>query len=190
VVVYDTLRKNWTVHNGYTDFAHFGSLHGAGQLNGINGAQINAALFGGDASGKYYRLFETRGDDVVTGTSQGYRGGDIIANMISDSNGSAISTVLETPWLLLSTLDWKQIDHIVGLVEQGDFRISYRLDMGNRVTDWVSLGSFHTNITFKKLRNEFKEGYRLALRITSNTAVFCSLDPTKFPRVEVRPKEP
>ena len=62
------------------------------------------------------------------------------------------------------------------MIEQGDYHISYRLDQGKRNTDWISLGNFQTGITTKKLHTGVEmgfnknEGYRIALKITSNVA--------------------
>ncbi len=104
------------------------------------------------------------------------RGGDVFPNLISDDAGSAISTVFEVPFTNLGTEDWKTIEGITTIIEQGDYHISYRFDQGTRQTDWVSLGNFSAGTIYKDLKiksNEgrsLNEGYRISFRITGNVA--------------------
>lgn len=180
VLVYDTIRKNWTVYDGFTGFAHLGSFTSfnrgqeANSSAGGTTTQHGEALFAGDSSGRYFRLFESRFLDNQATRTQ--RGGDLIANLIANSTGNALSTVIETQYHFSGSASWKKFGMITAVVDQGDFMISYRLDQGKRETNWISLGNFQNGITTKKLRIESErgfnnnEGYRIALRITSNSA--------------------
>ena len=167
VLVFDTIRRNWTIYDGFTDFTHLGSLTGINQGDSGN-YNIDQALFAGDSNGKYWRLFENRYLDFQS--TRTYQGGDIVANLISNSNGNALSTVLETPYHTLGNLDWKEIEYLAAMVERGDFQISYSLDIGSKKTDWESLGDFRNSITFRRLKNNLKQGYRMAFRVTNQTA--------------------
>lgn len=174
VLVYDTLKDKWTVHDSYTNLAHFGSfstyLSGDPSCITITGqttAQHGDSLFAGDTGGKYYRLFENTFYDCSTTRTK--RGGDIIPNMISNSLGSAVQTIGETKWYNIGDepTQWAKVARIAVLVEQGTFQVSYRLDRGTHITDWTSLGDFKTTISTIKLRENLNTGYRIAFRITS-----------------------
>ena len=95
--------------------------------------------------------------------------------MKTNSTGDPVSTILETPWHTLGTLDWKKIGRIRCGVEMGNWHISYRVDHGNKQSDWFSLGNFQQGITTKKLRIDsqrgynLNEGYRIKIKATSNS---------------------
>lgn len=178
VLVWDTVRRNWTIHDGYTNLVAFSSLKSFGEgtaalATGRFKPHDYESLFASDTGNRYFRLFENRFLDAQA--TRTYRGGDIIGSMKTNSLGSAVSTVLETPWLTLGTLSWKKMARIRATVEQGNFQISYRLDQGNKQTDWVSLGNFQQGTTVKKLRIDsqkgynLNEGYRIKLKATSNS---------------------
>lgn len=170
VLVYDTIKGNWTVYDGFTNFIHFGSFNKFGTASQASttglGVQSIEALFAGSSDGKYYRLFE---DTFYILGAAAKIGGDVIPNLVSDSAGSPISTVLETPFLPLGSLDLKNIGYITAIVEQGDFDISYRLRSGNKTSDPVNLGSFGVGVTNKKLKEGCNEGESISLRVVSNT---------------------
>ena len=175
MLVYDTIRKNWTVHDNFSLFTHLGSLNGfhTGQTIASTAGvfQPVESLFGGDENGKYYKLFDKRYLDNES--SKRPRGGDIIANQIEQANninGDPISTVLETPFYDLGSPIWKSIGYITALIEQGDFDISYRLDKGKTITDWISLGNFNKTISdSSRFKTKFNEGYRISFKVTGNT---------------------
>src|SRR3990167_1349166 len=156
VLIYDTIKKNWTIHSGYTNLRHFASLNRfargrlADSVANNQTTQEIESLFAGDTGGRYYRLFEDRFlDNAATRT---LRGGDILQNMRQNSNGTAIQTILEMPFNFLGSQKWKTIGAVSLIVEQGYFQLSYRLDQGNKKTDWISLGNFSAGTITKKLR--------------------------------------
>ena len=176
VLVYDTIKGTWTVHDTYTNFAHFGSfqtfLTGAPSESTAGGttAQHGEGFFAGDTGGKYWRLFEnTFLDNEATRVRHG---GDIIPNLVSNSAGTAIQTIAETKFYNIGDepTQLARVRKIAVLVEQGTFQVSYRLDKGTHITDWISLGDFKTTITERKLKEKENIGYRIAFKITSNTA--------------------
>jgi len=64
VLIYDTIKGKWTIHDTYTNFAHFGSFStflsgdpSCVTITGQSAAQHGESLFAGDTGGKYYRLF-------------------------------------------------------------------------------------------------------------------------------------
>lgn len=177
VLVYDTIKKNWTVYSGLTNFTHFGSFNkfGTGGTSATTGLGVQniEALFAGSSDGKYYRLFE---DTFYTVGSTTSRGGNISPDLISDSAGSAISTILETKFLDSGNPEtWKRYGKITAIIEQGDFHISYKLDWGSDKSEWIPLGNFKGTET-KKTRIDFdlgqklNEGLRIALKVTGNVA--------------------
>lgn len=169
VLVYDTIRKNWTVHDTYTNFRHFGSLSGFGQGPlGSNAGdafpEFTESLFAGDTGGKYFKLFDNRFIDNES--TKTIRGGDIIPNLISDNAGSAVSASAETQYYTLGSVRNKKVKFIRVLVEQGEFDISYSLDKGDRKTDFKPLGSFRGS----NIRVRFgHQGYAIAFRINSKS---------------------
>ena len=174
VLVYDIKRKNWTVYDSFTNFAHFGSLKSFNTGSPFNAlssgstSQSGESLFAGDTGGKYYRLFDGRFlDNESTRTK---RGSDIIPNLASDSIGNPISTVLETKYLDLGTLNLKSLGYITTLIESGDFDVSFSLDLGRVKTDWISLGNFNESIQdSKRFPARFDTAFRIAFRVVSNT---------------------
>ncbi|KKN59599.1 hypothetical protein LCGC14_0540620 [marine sediment metagenome] len=173
VLVYDTIRKNWTVYDNFENFTHLGSLNGfhTGQTIASTAGvfQPVESLFAGDTNGKYWKLFDKRYlDNESTKRPQG---GDIIANRLGDPvAGDPISTVLETPFYDLGSPIWKTIGHITFLVEEGEFDISYRLDRGNNITDWFPLGNFSRTVKESRVLASGKnQGYRISFKVTGNT---------------------
>lgn len=164
VLIYDTIKGNWTVQDGYTNITHFGSFNGFDSKVGAQN-QIKECLFAGDTGGKYYRLFER--DYLDWETVRAPHFGDILPNMITDNVGSAIQTTGETKWYNIGNepTQWAKFDRISTLVEKGSFQISYKLDKGDYQTDWVSLGDFKGIQTIKPKDNV---GYRISFKITSN----------------------
>ena len=161
VLVYNTLLKNWEVWSGFDDFQRIVSMKG---FSCAQTWQAKEAVFGLDDTGKVYRLFnsQTTSDNATT------VGGDIIADNISNSVGTPISTLVETPFYTLGNPSWwKKFGSLRVLMEQGEFQISYRLDKGDYFTDWISLGEFKDKNSVKKLKDN--TGYRIAFSITSNT---------------------
>lgn len=173
VLVYDTRLGNWTVHTEYTNMRHFSSFPS------YNGSIMTAsqarqrihewgeALFSGDNNGRYYRLFE---NDFVDNESTVYaRGYDIIPNMMQNSLGTAVDTLLETPFYDLGNPSlWKQFGGVRFLVKDGMFTVSYRLDAGTEVTDWMPLGEIKQTNEFIQIPSNANKGYRIAFRIASS----------------------
>lgn len=178
VLVYDIERNKWTVHDGYTNFRHFGSFQHwvqgpPGVVTASVGesiAQSGEALFAGDSGGKYWKLFDTRflDSENVIGTP---RGGDIFPNLVDDSAGDPIQTIAETKLYNIGNGpgQWGQIGTIGVIIEQGTFQVSYRIEDDRPLGDFISLGEFTKGTTEIDLR-EKNSGYRIAFRITSNDA--------------------
>lgn len=164
VLVYNTIKGNWTVQDGYTNITHFGSFKAFDSKVGDHN-QIKECLFAGDTGGKYFRLFER--DYLDWESPRAVHFGDIIPNMITDNVGSAIQTIAETKWHNIGDepTQLAKFDKISALSETGKFQISYRLDKGDYQTDWISLGDFKGIQTIKPKDNT---GYRIAFKITSN----------------------
>ncbi|HEC66360.1 MAG TPA: hypothetical protein ENI23_13820 [bacterium] len=172
-LVYDTIRKNWTIYDNFENFTHLGSLNGFHTGETISSTagvfQSVESLFAGDSSGKYWKLFDKRYLDNESAKRP--KGGDIIANRLGDGvNGKPISTVLETPFYDLGSPIWKTIGYITFLVEEGEFDVSYRLDRGNNATDWFPLGNFSRTVKDSRVLASGKnQGYRISFKITGNT---------------------
>lgn len=178
VLVFDTVKRNWTVHSAYTNFVHFASLKsfGDGEHDDAAGRfrpQDIESLFASDSSNNYFKLFDNRYLDNQA--TRAYRGGDIAENLRANSTGTPTSTILEFGWIDFGSKDWKKIESVMVNIERGNFQISYRLDQGDKKTDWVSLGNFQSGISTKKLRIDnligynLNEGYRIKLKATSNS---------------------
>ena len=167
-LVYDTMKGNWTVHDGYKNFRHFASLKAFCQGGPIVGQQ-KACLFAGDSAGKYFRLFDNRFADREA--VRQLRGGDIIPDTFSETQ-EGVQTTAETKFYLMGDdlTQQARVRKIGALVEQGTFQIAYRIDRGTHITDWISLGDFRTTITERKLKEDFNTGYRISFKITSNDA--------------------
>ena len=170
VLVYDTIKKNWTVYDSIIDFQCFlnwPTYTSAGRI------QQKEAFFGGDNAGIFYQLFHNQ--TIDTAVTPVVTGGDIIANNISNSTGTSLSTITETPFYDLGFPGWwKKFGYLRAIIEQGEFNIQYRLDKGSYLTDWISLGDYKGTNIRKKISNEGSqiledEGYRIAFRITSNS---------------------
>lgn len=167
VLVYDTIRKNWTVFNGFVNFTNAITLNkfldaAGGSTSNQNNLQNRETVIGMTPSGKVHMLFDgkTRDEsDVVAG-------GDIIPDNL-DNTGIGISTVLETPLLDIGNPSWvKDIGYARILVERGRWSVSYRIDMGDSITDWMPLGEFGP--TNSRVRLKQRRGYRYAFKVTSN----------------------
>jgi len=192
VFIYDIENNKWNMHDSYTDIAVFSSFAGWGTgltyVSG-NGATPNyiEGLFASDNAGKYYRLFENSYYDSET--TRIVRGGDIVANMISENTGSTISAVCETPFYDLGNPSWwKSFNQLRVLIEKGEFDISYRLDKGTHFTDWISLGNFNQPNELISLPD--KKGYRISFKITSNTKdVLSSLNGLIIENIDAEQKQ-
>lgn len=183
VLIYDTIRKKWTVHDQYgltgiSSFTHFlttnqferGAPGVVSSTLKSSTTQFREALFGGTNDGKYFRLYDGRFEDSET-LLRTQRGGDIIANMIDDNSGKAISTVLETKWYDLGNPSfWKKVGYLTMFVEQGYVDVFYKLDTGVQ-SDWYPLGSFNkTTSNSKVLPADKNQCYRIKFRFENNTA--------------------
>lgn len=178
VLVYDTIKNNWTVHIGYTDFVHFGSFRAfyRERINpgstSVMCTQVRDAFFAGDNTGKYFRLFEDRYiDNQSTRTN---RRGDLTADIFSTTR-LEIPAEMETPFYDMGAPGWwKSFGYLELLSERGSFNASYRLDLGGgQLSDWVSLGEFRTTNETKRIvdsQAQEAKGFRISFKVTSNTA--------------------
>lgn len=178
-LVYDTVRNTWTTYTFKTDsvnepfvafvyspsFPSGGGINGAGTQTAYQVYQPIEASFALGA-GTVFRLFDGRERSYDTGFQ--IRGGDFVADNISNSAGIAISAFAETGFIDHGNPSWwKKYGYLRPLVDEGDFDFSYQLDKGVRTTDPISLGNF-TPKGFRK-RIPRNEGNRINILINSNT---------------------
>lgn len=179
-LIFDTIKRNWTIHDNYGNgivgsflflnkLAHYGT--GYVPLVSYPASNQKEAVFAGSLSNgtfRYWRLYENY---LTTASLMGVKSqGDIYPNLIADNNGYPISTILETPFLDIgNSLFWKNFGFIRILSETGSWNVSYRLDKGDHITDWISLGEFNYPNQRKRLLENNNEGFRIAIKITSNS---------------------
>lgn len=168
-LVYDTEEKNWTVNtfnSTFTFFMQAAEFPSGGNTTQGNKRQGLEALFG--LGSDVFRMFDSRELGFDSGSN--VRGGPIFADNIANSVGVEISAINETPFFDSGNPSWwKRFGYVRSLIETGDFSISYRLDKGDYITDWISLGTFRKPNERIKLPDS--EGYRIALKITTNQGV-------------------
>lgn len=164
VLCYDTLKKNWTIYTGWTDFQHLVGLNAFKFGNALQGMEN---LFGGDASGKYYRFFSKKyrenagaGGSIIYGT-----GGEIFKDLISDT-GTIISAEMESKYYDQKYPGvMKQYKYVRVLSEITGLNLAYSIENKLGKTEWKSLG----RIDRQNQRFAFPldaKGYRIAFRIT------------------------
>lgn len=160
-LVYDTEHQNWTVYNGLTNFRH---LNGLLSFYYGNKDQHIWGLFGGDSSGKFYRFFTKKFQDVDS-VSRFPTGGDIFPDLISDT-GVVVSADIQTKLFDFGTASLKTVKYLRVLAESPGFHASFKFeDDRGRVSDWRSLGE--VDIRNKRFRiPTSSKGYRFAARVT------------------------
>lgn len=178
VLVYDTTRGNWTVYEGFASLnLRDGNIMSAASFNdadqtsggGQRTSQKIEAVFGTDDSGQIFRFF-----DNTAITNLGLRsGGDIVADNVDDSAGTPISCVLETPFYDFNSNSWKRIGYFRLLSERGSWNVFYRLDKGDRITDWIPLGEFNATNMRKRLKEQ--DCFRIAFKITGNQSSYVGI---------------
>ena len=165
VLIYDTIRKNWTVWNGFTDFQHFSGMR---TFKYGNQEQHLEGLFGGDASGKFYRFFSKKFVNAgAPGTYTFITTGDLTMDLVSDT-GNAINALAETPLYDFDTPGiLKSVGYIRPLTETPGFQIEYRVENEFGISEWVSVGK--TTKRNERLRLPGRaQGYRMAVRIADS----------------------
>lgn len=175
-LVYDTVKRNWTVYTDFhpstadpfTQFVYQPSFF-AGSVSTRRQWQGTEALFGISATG-VYRLFENKN----FGTAAVNHGGAVLSDNVANSAGRPIPTRVRTGMLYQGLPGWwKQHGFLRVLVGEGDFNVRYRLDLGNQLTEWRTLGRARTGNTRFRIgdEGEFTEnqGYGIEVEATSNS---------------------
>ena len=168
VLVYDTIKKNWTVWNGFTNFTFFASESNLWTVGSLNqkSPQIKNFLLGG-APNNLYRLFE----NTITDIAGTFRGGDVWPDAIADNAGLAVEALLETPLYDINTPQiTKKFGRIFVMVEQGDWDVFFKVEKKDQFvkregyeSDWLLLGKVNSkNGTLNFPLST--EGNRIALR--------------------------
>lgn len=184
VLIFDTIKRNWTIHDNYGSpltgsfiFLNKLKYYGSGYITQTGSPRSNQrdALFAGtfnNGQTKYWRLYENY---LTTFILFGVKGqGNIYSNLVSDDEGEPICTILETPFYDIgNTFFWKNFGYIRILSESGSWKVFYKLDKGDYITDWISLGEFNYPNQRKRLVDN--EGFRIAIRITSVSKDFTNI---------------
>jgi len=186
--VYDTVTKSWSMYRSpSTDtFTYFLSTPGftsGGNATSGNKWQGVDSMFGvAGANAIFFRMFDNREQGYDTGLNT--RGDKIFADNIANSAGDPISTIIETPLIDSgSPSTWKKYGFLRVFIEQGDVHMSYRLDKGTHLTDWIPMGFFKSQNTRKPLKDD--QGFRIAIRATTNQGAYESrLNPIAVEEIE------
>lgn len=171
VLVYDTEAGNWTTYDRSDSGTPTQAFFSFPAYKGGDEWQAREAMFY-SVDGKLYRMFNT---NEVGGTATLITAGsDIPADQMLENDGVAIQTLLETKFYDLRNPSWwKKIERLRVLVEAGNFNVSYRLDKGTHITDWISLGEFRTPNQRVKLKDN--EGFRIAFQVTGHDKTEASI---------------
>lgn len=174
LLVYDTVVKRWTVYQGLTNFTH---LIGMGVFKTGNVVQGFEGLFGGDSSGKYYRLLSKRYiDTIAAGTKRFFMGGDIFTDVVSDTSltgGAVIRGQATTKFLDLDApQEMKQIRKVRGLAETPGHELLIRCanEFGEK-TDWIHIGKMEKTNQLFHLPKEAR-GYRVQFRVVDSVTTY------------------
>lgn len=169
VLVYDTIRKNWTVWNGFTDFTFFASGNNLWVTTSLNVRTPDSrqVLLGGGPTGLIFRMFE----NTITDQAGVFFGGDVYPDRIENNAGKAIDAQVETPLYDIQTPQiTKKFGRIFVMVEQGDWETYYKLETKEQFakkpgheSDWRMLGTVNAkNATLNFPAKT--EGSRIALK--------------------------
>lgn len=162
LLVYDTVKENWTMYFGLTNIVHL-----FGTNNFLFGGQRQKlpALFVGDTSNKYYRMFSKKYIDTDN-NSRGTTDGDIIQDLIADASGTPVSSYAETKFYDIDTPGWiKNFGKLRAIAETPGFEIFFRVENEKHIlSNWIPVGEV------KKRNESFQlpstaEGYRIKFRI-------------------------
>ena len=168
VLEYDTLAKEWSVHDGgFTDFFHV-NLHpavafGVSPIADFPTTVTNRpTLIGGDSSGKVWRLNENR----FMNSSNTVVGSDILTDRRSNT-GNPISAVIETPLYDLTHPElFKKFKNLRVLTESGQWNFEYRVENERGITAYRPLGSVSTTNQVLPFPGD-AQGWRCGFRISS-----------------------
>lgn len=161
-LVYDPENQSWQTYV-YPDSSTFDAVF---TLDGFHWGEIFQAKEGVFASdGDFiYRFFESDAAGGSAGTTP--RGSDFYSDRILNDTSVQISSEIETKWYELGLPNkWKNFGIFRMLIERGVFSVSYKLDKGDKTTDWISLGEYRGTNTYKYLKDN--EGYRIKFKITT-----------------------
>lgn len=180
-LIYNTKLNSWTTWNGLTDIQHF---FGTEKYRlGDRPLQFRPSLYTGDASGKYYRFFDSRYVDRQSPpVKQGF---DVFQDLISNT-GVPVSAVAESPlYDFGQPAMFKTPKRLRVYAEQGSWNFEWRVENENQITQYKPLGVVtKTNQTLDFPKEA--QGYRVGIRFSAvNTSSQSILNGYVFEGIEV-----
>lgn len=166
VLEYNTLSKNWTVHQGgFNSFVH---LNGFQVMTfGDKNQTYGSYLIGGDSTGKVWKMYSNK----YRASNNTVYGGDLFQDLLSDT-GSPVSASFETPLYDMTYPElFKKFKNLRVLTERGVWMVEYRIENETgMVTQYKNLGSTKNRNCTLPFPSE-AQGYRIGFRFSSvNTA--------------------
>ena len=167
VLEYNTLTKNWTVHDGgFIDFRHVNLFpavaFGRSPLLFSSVVTNRPILIGGDTGGKVWRLNENRfinSSNTVVGT-------DLFTDLRSNT-GTPISSRIETQLYDLTHPNlFKKFKNLRVFTESGQWNFEYRVEDEKGVSAYRPLGTVSKTNQVLPFPGE-AQGWRCGFRITS-----------------------
>lgn len=170
VLEFNTLMRNWTVHTGIAN--NFRHLNFFEEFRfGDNALTTHSALFGGDTSGKFYRLF----DNIWLDNAGVWHGGDLRTDLVSDT-GSPVSAYFETPLYDLTHPNlYKTFNQLRCYVEQGEWKVSYRVEDEDGISEYRPLGTVGHGgrvLQFDKDARGWRVGFKVSAMSVSHLPIF------------------
>lgn len=162
VLEFNTKNRTWTVHNG--GFTNFAFLNNFKQFRfGDGSLSQTSALFGGDSSGKVWRLFS----NMYLNRDGTWYGSDIFKDLISNT-GSPVSVKIETPlYDQGQPALFKTYKRLRVYAESSSFNVEYRVENElGAVSAYKPLGVVTKNNQTLDFRKD-AQGYRVGLRISA-----------------------
>lgn len=164
VLIFDTIRENWTVVTGFTNFQHligFNTYFYGGAIQSMKG------LFGGNDNGQYYKMYSKSYIDSAGTSRNSGASGDLLTDLLSDT-GVIISSELTTQLYDQETPNIYKNYSNAGLrilAENIGFNISFRIENEKGISDWKPLGiTKRTNQRFELPKKT--SGYRFGVKVT------------------------
>lgn len=163
-LVYDTVKNNWTIYDGFTNavgFMSFDIFHDGGNL----GVQYFPVFFWSNDTA-LYRMFEDRAlitnSDIIGGDLTSDRFGSLTA-----TEGDPVpSEIVTKPYYQRTPHVWKQFRYLRVLMEKPYVNISVRTKVKNGFTNWKNLGQ--VSGTNQRL-NVDMEGYALQIKVQESS---------------------
>jgi len=165
-LVYDTVKKNWTIHHsGYSDFVHINSFP---RFLFGNRLQDQEGIFAGGTTtdGTSMRYWKLYSNEHYTGAGAS-AGGDILTDLFFNT-GTQISASFETPLYDLATPQYiKKFKYIRGLSEVVGWNAEYRIEDKVGVSGYKPIGQFQRPNQRLVIPNT-PSGYRIGFRFSNN----------------------